>query len=147
MRAIIQRVSSATIKINDNGIISEERIGQGIVLLLGIYSTDTEINLNRLAERCRGIRIFTDDNGKMNLSVNDIGGEALIVSNFTLCADTSHGKRPSYINAARPEQAKLLYDKFVSIFKEHTPVKTGIFGAHMEINMLNNGPVTLIIEG
>ena len=147
MRAIIQRVSSATIKIDDNGIISEERIGQGIVLFLGIYSTDTESNLNLLAERCRRIRIFTDDNGKMNLSVNDIGGEALIVSNFTLCADTSHGKRPSFINAARPEQAKPLYDKFVSIFKAHTPVKTGIFGAHMEINLLNNGPVTLIIEG
>ncbi|MBQ6052515.1 MAG: D-tyrosyl-tRNA(Tyr) deacylase [Clostridia bacterium] len=147
MRAIIQRVSSASIKIDDNGIISEEKIGQGIVLLLGISSTDTESNLKLLAERCRGVRIFTDDNGKMNLSVNDIGGEALIVSNFTLCGDTSHGKRPSFINAARAEQAKPLYDKFVSLFKEHTPVKTGIFGAHMEIIMVNNGPVTLIIEG
>ena len=83
----------------------------------------------------------------MNLSVNDIGGEVLIVSNFTLCADTSHGKRPSFIAAARPEQAKPLYDQFIEIFKTHTPVKTGVFGADMKIDLVNDGPITLIVEG
>ncbi|MBQ6172658.1 MAG: D-tyrosyl-tRNA(Tyr) deacylase [Clostridia bacterium] len=147
MRAIIQRVDSADIEIDDNGIKTKESIGKGIVIFLGIYSTDDENNLHLLSERCKGIRIFSDENGKMNLSVNDIGGEALIVSNFTLCADTSHGKRPSFINAAHPEQAKPLYDKFISSFKAHTPVKTGVFGAHMQINLVNNGPITLVVEG
>ncbi len=147
MKAIIQRVDSATIDINDNGIISRQEIGRGLVLLLGIYTTDTEKNLKLLAERCRGVRIFPDDAGKMNLSVNDINGEVLIVSNFTLCANTSHGKRPSFIDAARPEQAKPMYDEFVRMFKTHTPVKTGVFGADMKINLVNNGPITLIIEG
>lgn len=101
MKAVVQRVKSAVVDIDDNGNISREEIGQGLVILLGIYTTDTEQNMKQLAERCRGMRIFTDENDKMNLSVNDIGGEVLIVSNFTLCADTSHGKRPSFIAAAR----------------------------------------------
>ena len=147
MKAVIQRVDSAVIEIDDNGKKSIESIGQGIVILLGIYTTDSEKNLTLLAERCKGLRIFPDNNGKMNLSVNDIGGEALIVSNFTLCADTSHGKRPSFISAARPEQAKPLYDRFISVFSEHTPVKTGVFGAHMKINLVNNGPITFVVEG
>lgn len=147
MRAVIQRVDSASIEINDNGNISRNEIGRGLVILLGIYDTDTEKNLKLLAERCRGVRIFSDENGKMNLSVNDIGGEVLIVSNFTLCADTSHGKRPSFIAAARPEQAKPMYDAFVDMFKSHTPVKTGIFGADMKINLVNDGPITLVIDG
>lgn len=147
MRAVIQRVDSASIEINDNGNISRNEIGRGLVILLGIYDTDTEKNLKLLAERCRGVRIFSDENGKMNLSVNDIGGEVLIVSNFTLCADTSHGKRPSFIAAARPEQAKPMYDAFVDMFKSHTPVKTGVFGADMKINLINDGPVTLVIDG
>lgn len=147
MKAIIQRVDSAVIDIDDNGIKTHEEIGKGLVILLGIYATDTEQNLKTLAERCRGMRIFCDENDKMNLSVNDIGGEVLIVSNFTLCADTSHGKRPSFIAAARPEQAKPLYDKFIEIFKEHTPVKTGVFGADMKINLVNDGPITLVVDG
>ena len=147
MKAVVQRVKSAVIDIDDNGNISREEIGQGLVILLGIYTTDTEQNMKQLAERCRGMRIFTDENDKMNLSVNDIGGEVLIVSNFTLCADTSHGKRPSFIAAARPEQAKPLYDQFIEIFKAHTPVKTGVFGADMKIDLVNDGPITLIVEG
>ncbi|MBO5037163.1 MAG: D-tyrosyl-tRNA(Tyr) deacylase [Clostridia bacterium] len=147
MKAVVQRVKSAVIDIDDNGNISREEIGQGLVILLGIYTTDTEQNMKQLAERCRGMRIFTDENDKMNLSVNDIGGEVLIVSNFTLCADTSHGKRPSFIAAARPEQAKPLYDQFIEIFKTHTPVKTGVFGADMKIDLVNDGPITLIVEG
>ena len=147
MKAVVQRVKSAFIDIDDNGNISREEIGKGLVILLGIYTTDTEQNMKQLAERCRGMRIFTDENDKMNLSVNDIGGEVLIVSNFTLCADTSHGKRPSFIAAARPEQAKPLYDQFIEIFKTHTPVKTGVFGADMKIDLVNDGPITLIVEG
>ena len=147
MKAVVQRVSSAVIDIDDNGNITREEIGQGLVILLGIYATDTEQNMKQLAERCRGMRIFCDENDKMNLSVNDIGGEVLIVSNFTLCADTSHGKRPSFIAAARPEQAKPLYDKFIETFRTHTPVKTGIFGADMKIDLVNDGPITLIVEG
>ena len=147
MKAVVQRVKSAVIDIDDNGNISREEIGKGLVILLGIYTTDTEQNMKQLAERCRGMRIFTDENDKMNLSVNDIGGEVLIVSNFTLCADTSHGKRPSFIAAARPEQAKPLYDQFIEIFKTHTPVKTGVFGADMKIDLVNDGPITLIVEG
>ena len=147
MRAIVQRVDSAIIDINNNGEIIQEKIGRGLVLLIGIYDTDTSDNVKRLAERCHGIRIFPDEQGKMNLSVNEIDGEVLIVSNFTLCADTTHGKRPSFINAARPEIAKPLYDEFVTLFRNHTPIKTGVFGAHMRISLVNNGPITLVVEG
>ena len=89
--------------------------------------------------------VFRDENDKMNLSVNDIGGEVVIVSNFTLCADTSHGKRPSFINAAKPDVSLPLYNKFVEEFSKHTPVKTGVFGADMEIDLVNDGPVTIIL--
>jgi len=146
MTAVVQRVDYAKIDIDDNGVLSHEEIGKGIVLLIGVSVEDSEKDVEILAEKCRGMRIFTDENDKMNLSVNDIGGEALIVSNFTLCADTSHGKRPSFINAARPEKSKPLYDMFVNIFREHTPVKTGVFGADMKIEMKNNGPITLILN-
>lgn len=147
MRAVIQRVDSAIIDINDNNEVSRKEIGKGLVLFLGIYATDTDQNLKLLAERCRGVRIFPDNEGKMNLSVNDIGGEVLIVSNFTLCANTTHGKRPSFIDAARPEIAKPMYEEFIRLFSAHTPVKTGVFGSEMKINLINNGPITLIVEG
>ena len=146
MRAVIQRVKSAVIDIDDNGKKSRKEIGQGLVILIGIDVNDTEENMQKLAEKCRGIRIFCDENDKMNLSVNDIGGSVLIVSNFTLCADTSHGKRPSFINAARPEQSEPLYERFVELFCEHTPTVTGVFGADMQINLVNDGPVTIVID-
>lgn len=146
MKAIIQRVKRATIDIDDDGVKSRGEIGKGILILLGVENGDTEDNMKKLAEKCRGIRIFEDENGKMNLSVNDIDGSAMIVSNFTLCADTSHGKRPSFTNAARPEISEPLYEGFVSLFSQHTPVVTGVFGAHMEIDFVNDGPITLIYE-
>jgi D-tyrosyl-tRNA(Tyr) deacylase len=145
MTAVVQRVKSVDMKITDNGNISYVSIGKGLLILLGVQVGDTEKEMKRLAERCKGMRIFCDENDKMNLSVNDIGGEVVIVSNFTLCADTSHGKRPSFINAAKPDISKPLYDKFVEEFSKHTPVKTGIFGADMEINLINDGPVTIIL--
>ncbi len=145
MTAVVQRVKSVDMKITDNGNISYVSIGKGLLILLGVQVGDTEKEMKRLAERCKGMRIFCDENEKMNLSVNDIGGEVVIVSNFTLCADTSHGKRPSFINAAKPDISKPLYDKFVEEFSKHTPVKTGIFGADMEINLINDGPVTIIL--
>lgn len=145
MTAVVQRVKSVNMKITDGNNVSYVNIGQGLLILLGIQVGDTEKELNRLAERCKGMRIFCDENDKMNLSVNDIGGEVVIVSNFTLCADTSHGKRPSFINAARPETALPLYNKFVEEFSKHTPVKTGVFGAYMEIDLVNDGPVTIVL--
>ena len=145
MTAVVQRVKSINMKITDGDNISHISIGQGLLILLGIQVGDTENEMKRLAERCRGMRIFCDENDKMNLSVNDIGGEVVIVSNFTLCADTTHGKRPSFINAARPVTALPLYNKFVEEFRKHTPVKTGVFGADMEIDLINDGPVTIVL--
>lgn len=145
MTAVVQRVKSVDMKITDGDNVSYVNIGQGLLILLGVRVGDTEKEMKRLAERCRGMRIFCDENDKMNLSVNDIGGEVVIVSNFTLCADTSHGKRPSFIEAARPEVSKPLYEAFVEEFRKHTPVKTGVFGADMEINLVNDGPVTIIL--
>ena len=145
MTAVVQRVKSVDMKITDGENVSNVSIGQGLLILLGVQVGDTEKEMKRLAERCRGMRIFCDENDKMNLSVNDIGGEVVIVSNFTLCADTSHGKRPSFANAARPDTALPLYNKFVEEFSKHTPVKTGVFGADMEINLINDGPVTIIL--
>ncbi|MDF2685629.1 MAG: D-tyrosyl-tRNA(Tyr) deacylase [Clostridia bacterium] len=143
MTAVIQRITNAQLRIDDN-IYSE--IGKGLLILLGISVDDTETDLNILATKCDGLRIFEDSEGKMNLSVNDIGGEIMVVSNFTLCADTKKGKRPSFINAARPEAAKPLYEAFINILCKKTPVKTGVFGADMKINLINDGPVTIIIN-
>lgn len=145
MTAVVQRVKRVNMKITDNGKESFVDIKKGLLILVGVRVGDTEKEVKRLAERCRGLRIFCDEHDKMNLSVNDIGGEVVIVSNFTLCADTSHGKRPSFASSARPESACPLYDMFVNEFKKHTPVKTGIFGADMEIDLVNDGPVTLIL--
>lgn len=143
MIAVIQRTSSVQLKIDDK-IYSET--GKGLLIFLGITTDDTDKDLKALAAKCDGLRIFEDENGKMNLSVNDIGGEILVVSNFTLCADTQKGKRPSFINAARPEKAQPMYDEFVDILKQNSAVKTGVFGADMKINLINDGPVTIIID-
>jgi D-tyrosyl-tRNA(Tyr) deacylase len=143
MTAVIQRAAYSQLKI-DNTVYSE--IGKGLLILLGISVEDTEEDLKALAAKCDGLRIFEDADGKMNLSVNDIGGEIMVVSNFTLCADTRKGKRPSFINAARPETAKPLYDAFVDILRQKTPEKTGVFGADMKITSINDGPVTIIIN-
>lgn len=145
MRAVIQRVTQASVSI-DGKICGE--ISQGLLLLLGVYQTDTEQEAQLLARKAAELRIFEDAAGKMNLSLADINGGMLIVSNFTLCADASHGRRPSFIAAARPEQAKPLYEYFVGLIREKgiTPVATGVFGAEMKVSLVNDGPITILLD-
>ena len=144
MTAVIQRVINANVKINN----SEERsISNGLVILLGIHKDDTEKEISYLVDKIIGLRIFNDDNDKMNYSLLDIDGSVLIISQFTLCADLRRGRRPSFINASDPKKGKVLYNNFVQMFKRKgLNVKTGEFGAHMNVNLINNGPVTFVID-
>ena len=122
-------------------------IGAGLMLLLGVKKGDSENDALLLADKIAKLRIFSDENGKMNKSVNDIGGGALIVSNFTLCANYAHGNRPDYMEAEKPPRATELYEYFVSLMRERVAsVGTGVFGADMEITMKADGPVTIVIE-
>ncbi len=146
MRVVVQRVSRASVKVNDKVVGS---IDSGLLIFLGIHVDDEEEDCEWLVKKSLGLRIFNDPNGVMNLSLNDIGGSALIISQFTLQSSTKKGNRPSYLNAARPEKAIPLYEKFVnqytfSLGKEK--VKTGIFGADMKVSLLNDGPVTILID-
>ncbi|MBR4879032.1 MAG: D-tyrosyl-tRNA(Tyr) deacylase [Clostridia bacterium] len=144
MRAVVIRVSRADITINGE---KGGQIGKGLLVLLGISGNDTEKECKYLAEKCVGLRIFEDENGKMNKGLMDIGGEIMLVSNFTLYADCSHGKRPSFIGAARPETAIPLYEKFKEVLKENgVSFVTGEFGADMQIDHVNDGPVTIIMD-
>jgi len=145
MRLVIQRVSSASVKIN-NVIFSN--IGQGLLVLLGIEEEDNETDILYLTQKLIGMRIFSDEEGKMNLDVKQINGDVLIVSQFTLLADTKKGNRPSYIKAARPEKAIPLYEKFILETEKllEKPCKTGQFGADMKVELINDGPVTIIID-
>lgn len=145
MRAVIQRVLWAKVEID--GKLSGE-ISQGILLLLGIYQDDTENEARLLAKKASELRIFEDENGKMNRSLKDNDGGILIVPNFTLCADSSHGRRPSFIAAARPEQATPLYNLFVDLVRQTgvARVQTGVFGADMKVSLLNDGPVTIVLD-
>lgn len=142
MRALVQRVSEATVEVEDK--ISGQ-IGRGILLFLGIHSNDNETNADYLAKKVIDLRIFPDDAGKMNLSLKNICGELLVVSQFTLYGDTTKGNRPSYIQAARPEVAVRLYDYFVKVCQEAgVRVATGVFRAEMKVRLVNDGPVTLL---
>jgi D-aminoacyl-tRNA deacylase len=144
MRIVLQRVKTARVTINGQSVGS---IGNGILILLGVHKDDTLENANFLAVKCADLRIFSDEQGKMNLSLIDIGGEALVVSQFTLFGDCSKGRRPSFIEAAPPEKGKALYEYFVQRMKERVKkVETGVFGAMMEVMLVNDGPVTLILE-
>jgi len=144
MKLVIQRVLDANLKV-DNKEIS--KIGKGYVVLIGIKDSDTKENADYLVNKLVNLRIFEDENEKMNLSIKDINGELLLVSQFTLYGDCSRGNRPSFIEAARPEFAKELYDYFVKECKKHIPVvKEGIFGGNMKINLTNDGPATIIME-
>ena len=144
MRALIQRVSSGSVKIAGN-IVGE--IGQGLVILLGITHDDTEEDVRYLADKCMNLRIFCDEADKMNRSLLDIAGEALIISQFTLYGDARKGRRPGFSEAARPEHAIPLYEKFVQKVKDSKiKVATGEFGASMLVDIKNNGPVTLMLE-
>jgi D-tyrosyl-tRNA(Tyr) deacylase len=145
MRILIQRVQEASVSI-DGQVFSE--IHQGLLVFLGIEHKDKEDDLYWLVEKLLKLRIFDDENGVMNLSVNDIGGQVMIVSQFTLHASTRKGARPSYIRAARPEQAIPLYEKFIAVVAEKMAKKpaTGDFGADMKIHLINDGPVSIWID-
>lgn len=144
MKAVIQRVKKASVEIN-NQLFSQ--INQGILVLLGVEKNDTEEQAKFLANKIADLRIFEDVSGKMNLSVEDVQGEILIVSQFTLAGDCIKGKRPSFDNAAKPDTAIPLYEKFIEYLNERNiPVKTGQFGAMMDISLINDGPVTFILS-
>ena len=144
MRAVLQRVSEAEVVI---GGASVARIGKGALALIAISHEDTERDLNWMAKKIVELRIFSDSQEKLNLSLQDINGELLIVSQFTLYGDCKKGRRPSYSEAAAPAEAERLYEKFLDIIRQYIPeAKTGKFQAMMEVNLRNSGPVTLIID-
>lgn len=144
MRALIQRVSHGKVSIANEGVAEIEK---GIVVLLGIGHDDGKSQAEYLAQKIAGLRIFEDQQGKTNLSLLDVGGEALVVSQFTLYADTHKGRRPSFNNAAHPDIAAPLVDYFVALLKGHgVPTQTGQFGAHMLVEIDNDGPVTIWLE-
>ncbi len=144
MKAVIQRVSRASVTV-DGRLIS--RIGIGLLVLLGVEEGDTRENALAMAKKTATLRIFRDENDKMNLSVRDCAGEAIVVSQFTLCADTRKGNRPSFIGAAAPEIAAPLVDLFAESMREQgVPTQQGLFGADMKVELLNDGPVTILLE-
>lgn len=145
MRALIQRVKHADVVIEGK---ANGEIGQGLLVLLGVHSSDTQEDIDWLVKKVSQLRVFDDENGVMNKSVMDVDGEVLVVSQFTLYASTKKGNRPSYINAAPPDIAVPLYEQFVSTLSTtlSKPVPTGKFGADMKVSLLNNGPVTIMID-
>ena len=145
MKAVIQRVTKASVTV-DGKIVGS--IGKGFLVLLGVTQQDTEQEMKLLAKKVTEIRIFTDENDKMNLSLDKVDGEVLVVSQFTLCADLSHGRRPSFINSAKPDIANDLYEKFCQQLRDNgvRRVETGIFGADMAVELVNDGPVTIVMN-
>lgn len=145
MMAVIQRVSNASVKV-DEEIVGE--ISTGFLILLGVCEGDTETDVQKLVSKIPVLRIFKDENHKMNLSLLDVGGEALVVSQFTLCADCSHGRRPSFISSAKPEDADKLYQLFSQKLRSSgvKKVENGVFGADMKVSLLNDGPVTIVLN-
>jgi D-tyrosyl-tRNA(Tyr) deacylase len=145
MRAVVQRVKSASVTINGE-VVSE--ISQGLLILVGVGNNDTTADAVYLAEKIAELRIFEDNDGKMNLSVKDIKGELLAVSQFTLYGDCRKGRRPSFSDSARPEQARPLYEYFVEKLRETAAakVKTGVFAADMAVSLVNDGPVTMLLD-
>lgn len=144
MRALIQRVSRASVRVNAHTVGT---IGSGLLVLLGVAEGDTATEARWLAHKTANLRVFPDAEGKMNLSVKDIGGQVLVISQFTLIANTRRGFRPSFVSAAAPAIAEPLVASFIEgIQAESILVQTGIFGAHMEVELLNDGPVTILLE-
>lgn len=144
MRVVIQRVKNASVEI-DNKV--NGKINTGFLVLLGIASTDTKQDVDYLVKKVVNLRVFSDENDKMNLALKDINGELLVISQFTLYGNCKDGNRPSFIEAARPDVAIPLYEYFVEECKKQIPiVETGVFGADMKVSLLNDGPVTIIIE-
>ena len=145
MRAVVQRVDSAAVEVEGAMVGS---VGKGLLVLLGVEKEDTDRDLEYLLDKVAGLRIFEDENEKMNLSALDIGAQMLVVSQFTLCADCSHGRRPSFTPAAPPKEANGLYEYFTSRLKEAgiSRVENGVFGADMQVSLVNDGPVTIILN-
>ena len=144
MRAVLTRVSSASVTIDDEVV---GKIGKGFLILLGVGPNDTEKECRHLAEKALGLRVFEDENGKMNLGLEQVGGEVLVVSQFTLYGNCRKGRRPSFTDAAGPELGNALYEKFLSICQElGFPPQHGRFGADMKVASVNDGPVTLILD-
>jgi D-tyrosyl-tRNA(Tyr) deacylase len=144
MKLVLQRVKKASVSV-DGSITGN--IGPGLLILLGVHEQDTTETADFLVKKCSELRIFSDQNDKMNLSVKDIDGEALVVSQFTLLADCNKGRRPNFTSAANPEKGNQLYTYFVNRLREQIrKVETGVFGANMQVELINDGPVTLILE-
>jgi len=144
LRVVVQRVSSAGVTVDGKEV---GKIGIGLVLLIGIAETDTEADIEFVATKCSELRIFQDDEGKMNRSVLDVGGDILAISQFTLLGDTSKGRRPSFIKAANPDKAEQFYKIFNQmLINKRLRVETGIFGAMMDVELTNAGPVTIIVD-
>lgn len=145
MKVVVQRVSSASVMVG-NEIIGV--IENGLLLLVGIHQNDTQEQLKWMCEKILKLRVFKDEEDKMNLSVTDVEGGILVVSQFTLYGDSRKGTRPSYMEAARPEKAEPMYEEMIQHFKDHSQlnIQTGKFGAMMDVSLVNNGPVTLILE-
>lgn len=144
MRAVIQRVKRASVRV-DADVAGE--IGSGLLVLLGVGKDDTEDDARYIADKLSVLRIFEDSDGKMNLSVRDVGGSVLVVSQFTLFADCRKGRRPSFIDAGDPEQARRLYERVVEFLKQSgVPTSEGIFQASMEVELVNDGPVTILLD-
>lgn len=145
MRVVLQRVSRASVTVGERVI---GRIGRGYLLLVGFTPGDDDRAVAWMADKVVGLRVFSDEDGKMNLALSDVGGGVLVVSQFTLYGDTRKGRRPSFVHAAGPELAVPLYERFVDLLRQRVggPVETGEFGAMMDVELVNDGPVTLVLE-
>jgi D-tyrosyl-tRNA(Tyr) deacylase len=144
VRAVVQRVASASVVVDGKNV---GEIEHGFLVLLGVGTDDADADAVALAEKIAGLRVFEDDAGKMNLALNDVGGQMLVVSQFTLFGDCRKGRRPSFVEAARPEKAELLYETFVAEVRgQGIIVETGRFQTHMDVSLVNDGPVTLLLD-
>jgi D-tyrosyl-tRNA(Tyr) deacylase len=144
LKVVVQRVSSAAVRVDGKEV---GKIRNGLLLLIGVAEADTEADVEFVANKCSELRIFQDEGGKMNLSVQEVGGEILAISQFTLLGDTGKGRRPSFINAANPAKAEKYYENFIQLLiNKGLHVETGIFGAMMDVDLINTGPVTLIVD-
>lgn len=143
MKAVVQRTTRASVSIDGNTV---GRIDRGLLVLLGIEPDDGEADIEYMVKKCSGLRIFEDENGKMNLSVQDVGGSILLVSQFTLLGDARKGNRPSFTGAAVPEKAIPIYERVISELAKRLPVQTGVFGADMQVELVNDGPVTILLD-
>lgn len=143
MRAVVQRVSKSSVVVENKEV---GKIEQGLMILLGVENGDTEKDMKYIADKLIGLRIFEDEDEKMNLSIKDVNGKMLVVSQFTLLGDCRKGRRPSFVNAAKPDEANNLYEKLVEYCRNEVEVETGVFQADMQVDITNDGPVTVLLD-